>query len=811
MKSQTIAAVTGAAMLALLFGFSAHAQTCAQATVTIQPRSPEGRAVPGLHYELYEQGTDIDGQAVGVRRVTGSTIDVAGRGVAKVTINRSAANPGAYALKLYDRSSTNGALWYYGQIQVSCGDAVTVEPSLSSIGIIVRDAAQQVLRDTPFALYVQETGADGSAALVSGNQIVSTTTGGGGETVIYVASGQTAARGQSSRYILAVRPKSGGEFRRTNIAVNPGQKTAVNYTLGQLDFAVRDIARQTYPEKTRVDFYEQLSTAEQAGKLVKTITLDREGKGVFVYPPGTYVAKVTGKSIPFYFYNVTVPSEAGRQMTFDTTENLQTQVTCSTTSEITVVAKGPGGEVVPNLKVDLLEQNAAAVGGTLGSTVLASGTTDRSGRAVLKAKVTEFRPYSIRAATTGVTVGQYFQSGLTLKCGEKREVALTMSLLRVKLLDIDGTPIVGEEFRIYGQNTTGNIYTKNEDYVGIYKTDNAGFARVFLSNGWYIFSYKNRAGTEFLAYNVEVPFDTTKDFTFIPPVAVLKVLATSGDPVASGTPVDIYEQRGEQQALYLGRKLATVHTDGNGNAAFQYPSGVYAAVVRLSDGKQSIHWNIVVAEGTQNFKELVVSGAAARPATSTGQVQAPAATQATGLIGRLAGRILLRVQARGEAYYVSGKNQARYYMKDGAAAYELMRRLGLGITNADLAKIPVGVIDDGLPDADGDGLSDALERALHTQPNNPDTDSDGYSDGVEISLNYSPFGPSKLSIDQSLVNRVSGQILLQVEDNGEAWYVYPVDGKRYYLANGEAAYQIMRELGLGITEADIAKITERSL
>ena len=58
----------------------------------------------------------------------------------------------------------------------------------------------------------------------------------------------------------------------------------------------------------------------------------------------------------------------------------------------------------------------------------------------------------------------------------------------------------------------------------------------------------------------------------------------------------------------------------------------------------------------------------------------------------------------------------------------------------------------------------------------------------------------------TIADRTSGYILLQVEENGEAWYVYPDDGKRYYMADGSAAYSIMRELGLGITDADLSLI-----
>lgn len=41
-------------------------------------------------------------------------------------------------------------------------------------------------------------------------------------------------------------------------------------------------------------------------------------------------------------------------------------------------------------------------------------------------------------------------------------------------------------------------------------------------------------------------------------------------------------------------------------------------------------------------------------------------------------------------------------------------------------------------DSDGDGLSNALEVQLGTDPNNPDTDGDGLSDGVEVNLGLNP-------------------------------------------------------------------------
>lgn len=50
----------------------------------------------------------------------------------------------------------------------------------------------------------------------------------------------------------------------------------------------------------------------------------------------------------------------------------------------------------------------------------------------------------------------------------------------------------------------------------------------------------------------------------------------------------------------------------------------------------------------------------------------------------------------------------------------------------------------------------------------------------------------------------SGYILLQVERNGEAWYVYPTDGNRYYLGRPDDAFAIMKKLALGARHDIIA-------
>ena len=115
---------------------------------------------------------------------------------------------------------------------------------------------------------------------------------------------------------------------------------------------------------------------------------------------------------------------------------------------------------------------------------------------------------------------------------------------------------------------------------------------------------------------------------------------------------------------------------------------------------------------------------------------------------RISGNILLQVEKNGEGWYVYPDNKKKYYLGRPADAFNIMKNLGLGIKHSELNSY----------------------------------------------LN------SKFPIE------LSGKIMLDVEQNGEAYYVNPNDLKGYYLNRPNDAFKIMRELGLGITNIDIRKI-----
>lgn len=127
-----------------------------------------------------------------------------------------------------------------------------------------------------------------------------------------------------------------------------------------------------------------------------------------------------------------------------------------------------------------------------------------------------------------------------------------------------------------------------------------------------------------------------------------------------------------------------------------------------------------------------------------------AVSSAGALAKKMSGRILLQVEDSGKSWYMYPADNRRYFLGRPADAFNLMRKLSLGVNHAYITKY--------------------VKNAF----------------------------PAKMS----------GRILLDVEDNGKAYYINPLDLKGYYLGRPADAFSIMRQLGLGINNDTIYKIDD---
>lgn len=128
----------------------------------------------------------------------------------------------------------------------------------------------------------------------------------------------------------------------------------------------------------------------------------------------------------------------------------------------------------------------------------------------------------------------------------------------------------------------------------------------------------------------------------------------------------------------------------------------------------------------------------------------------TKLTEKLKGKILLQMESKGEAWYVNPKDGRKYALGKPSDATAVIKKLGTGISNANLAKIP------------RNGTNDKGSQAL--------------------------------------MNKLKGKIVIQVQSKGEAWYIHPVTGKRYFLGKPADALAVIKKLGIGVSNNNLNKV-----
>ncbi|GMU26078.1 SH3 domain-containing protein [Patescibacteria group bacterium] len=89
-----------------------------------------------------------------------------------------------------------------------------------------------------------------------------------------------------------------------------------------------------------------------------------------------------------------------------------------------------------------------------------------------------------------------------------------------------------------------------------------------------------------------------------------------------------------------------------------------------------------------SYREYMDTLPSIKPGTSS-PVSTPYTSDPT-MLSRTRGYILLQVQSHGEAWYVDPVTEKRYYMKDGPTAYQMMRSFGLGVSEKDYAAMAGG-------------------------------------------------------------------------------------------------------------------------
>jgi len=122
---------------------------------------------------------------------------------------------------------------------------------------------------------------------------------------------------------------------------------------------------------------------------------------------------------------------------------------------------------------------------------------------------------------------------------------------------------------------------------------------------------------------------------------------------------------------------------------------------------------------------------------------------------QMIGRILIQTESYGRAWYADPITNQRFYIRNGAEAFNFFKTRAQGISNSDIKKIP----------------------SARGQATN-----------------------------KKLVSQFRGEILLQVENKGLMWWVNPVDGIRYPIKDSVTAYELMKKFGTPVKNTELKKI-----
>lgn len=688
--------------------------------------------------------------------------------------------------------------------------------SPATVDLVVRDPSGKFLPGAKFYVYQQVADVNGNPK--PGKQV------GAGTTDKYTGRGTakvTVSTTTPENYAVMVANPSlkNADFWYFNeLSLECGRQVEGEITLSGFRVRAQDFAGVNALSDIKIKIYGQAISADQnevKGDSLGSADTGSEAVAQFYTPsperslvesPKNYLLEIkNSKGQNYYRYDLQATDQEILSVLFSFSELAVT------------VRDAEMSNPLPGVKLELAEQLSGGRGGK----TLANLTTDNNGAALIQYPA---GTYVLRYKGSNGLLEEY--PGVVIE-EQKRATANILlkgfsqykcsikSNLRLNLTDVNGEVLGDLSFNLYEQKISKDGYPQTDVKVVSGAVDAGGFAKTSFSP-----SPAKRYALEVCDKNAKLSCHFIYDLNFacqdqavisrrLPLVKI--ILRTMDKKLATGSKLSVYQatvnvdgQTVVDKSKLVGNytlpvsgvlKLKLAAKDNRGQA-------IKYVIIVAGLNKQELIYNFTPTEDSDNKIELINYGdhlSALKPPTPS--------TSTVGAAKGLKGRILLQVESKGEAWYVSPKDGKRYSLGRPADAFGLMRRMSVGIKNDDLKKIPVALNLISGTDGDNDGLPDDLEKALGTDPDKRDSDGDTFSDFEELNGGFNPAGGGQLSLNKDFAREQYGKILLAVEARGEAWYVSPKDGKRYFLGRPADAFNVMRGLGLGITNQNLNSLT----
>lgn len=770
-----------------LWPFGAQAATCEQNSIlNFVVRDPGRAFIGGARVEVYKQEIDADGNTKPGAKVASATTDT-NLGRARLSWRNALAETAMYAVRVQTITKDNASFWYY-DYAISCGQEVNQEETLSGLNFVLRKSDGSPLTNTNFSVYSQLIDEGGALSSSKNELMASLNSGSAGSVKIYLPQGsvRSLGRNQTDYYVFEIS-RNNVRYNLYNLNVSDQQVKTVNFYLSRFRLQLKDSLERP-AVGTKVEVYQQeLDSANQQkkGSQVGSITIGNDGYGYLEMMPGTYVLGVKGEDNKYhYFWDVIIGNSQTSERRLNLPASFNSTSVCPTASDLNITLLTGAKTAAAKLKYEVYEQEVDASGLPVAGKKIGSGTSDSSGRGKINFKPNSYKSYLLKVWDKQESMGVYwFYDAAKFVCGYNRQITKTVPALKVTWRDSAGQLKTNFKFSLWEQqyDADNQPILSGTRSIGDFTTNSSGQVTIFVppyntyspnQTGVYALVAKDASGNNITFYDIRPKEGSDTQYT-----AQLSGLSgqlkDARGRLQTGREIKLYQGEG-------GAALLKTKTDSQGRFSFEYPAGTYILSAQDDFKQESMFSNIVL-------KPKAPSQTLTLNLTSFSLSAVNSEKLSTGSTVRL-----YALAGSSSDGYVRDKEVASIRLENGVSPAKTLAAGPYLVTYVAADKQEYGVAFYATS-----GKVQQISLAASTK--------NLIKDGQVFRLSTPTTTTTNIS-SGSASTGLKGRILLQVEDKGQAWYVSPVDNKRYYLGRPQDAFDIMRRLGLGISNSDFSAL-----
>ncbi len=699
-----------AVVISLFIGVGSAKAAC-QVDGTVVVNGVNNWVLKNARFAIFEQLTDASGKTIAGKLLGAATTDKStGLGQISVPLTEGVSN---YVVKVSNPTFDGFDFWYFNKLTLTCGQKFGFTAHLGAVELKVSDYQGLLQKNTKYTVYAQKTDFNGEPVI--GKQIGVGDTGDVGIQDIYLPIPAQAPSLDGDSYTLEIKNTKGLKFYKYNLVPPDGDTLRINYRFSDIVVKAKDAQTGALLPGIKLNMFERLpgdTGGFKAGRMLGNIQTDQNGVGYLQYPAGQYMfqyTKTNGEKVNFY--DALVKTEERTE--FDLNLEGYAPARCDIKSSLVLAFRDFDEKIVGNLNFSIYEQKLDNNGSPVVGNKVSNGRVDSAGLSKI-----DFYPqpavlYLIQVCDKSPTFGCLWFKNVSFDCNQDLKLARTLKSIDVILRDAKLKLLPGQKFKIYvkQKDADGRTIIDKTKLVGSFTVPTNGDFRFYLDN-------QELDGSP-IEYLLAIDWGRQEIFTEFKVSDDTKTVLE----YIVGNPLKAY-----LRPFNYSKLLGRIVLQTNGDAWYINPANRKRYFLGQGDNALRIMKRLSVGIGAADLAKIRpnIDFLSADAVDTDGDGLPDAAEKSLGAFydnpdsdgdgygdyteikngynprgaGKLnindkiasknLGKILYQIKGLGDAWYINPVNHQRYYFGPATDVNAALKALGIGISNADLSRIPAG-------------------------------------------------------------------------------------------------------------------------